>query len=584
MRLSSLKLKECIKLQCDASAEKAFSLMEEKSLEYCLVTKEDGSILGYVSKNILGDQLSENGNIEDILLDKCACSFEFIYSIDSFLSDIPDSFQVPILVFDERTDSYNIIDFEVVFSSLEHLYQQKERLSEELDLILDFSHDEIYITDGKGVTLRVNKAFEENSGILVEKVLGRNVRDLENEGVFKPSIARMVLEEKRQVTTLQQYYDSDKRVLVTGTPVFNDDGSIFRVILNTRDTAKLNKLKSQLEEIDRLKESYYQELLEVSQAKVGNAVAYSSSMKKLLLTARKVAEVDTTVLFLGESGVGKSLLARYIHENSKRSSQPFITISCGAIPENLLESELFGYEAGAFTGAHPKGKIGKIELANKGTLFLDEIGDLPLMLQVKLLHVIQEGVLTRLGGNKEVKPDVRFITATNKDLLEMVKDGSFREDLYYRLNVVPLEIPPLRYRVDDIEPLTEMFIESSNKKYNKNKTISPNALACFKNYSWPGNVRELENLIERLVIVVNEEVIEVEHLPESIKMEYIAQDVSSRALANAATPLERVKRDLEKRILEKLYREHGNTYKLAQLLKINQSTVVRKLKKYNITK
>jgi len=582
MQIRDLDLKECQFLFNGTTVGDALSFLQDNQLDYGLVQKDNGGVAGYVKNSILLELLSKDAMEPGSPIDNCCQMFASSYPVEASLLEIINVSQLPLLVYEKRARKYSVIDLEVIFNSILNLYRQKERLTREVDTILDFSFDEIYITDGNGVTLRVNKAFEENSGIPVEKVLGKNVRELEKEGIFKPSAARMVLEQGKQITTLQQYDNSDKRVLVTGSPVFNSDGSIFRVILNTRDTAKLNLLKSQLEETERLKERYSQELLEVNQFKMEKMVANSSSMTPIINTACKVAEVDTTVLLLGESGVGKTLLARYIHDNSPRKKHPFITISCGAIPENLLESELFGYEAGAFSGAHPKGKIGKIELANEGTLFLDEIGDLPLRLQVKILYVIQEGMLTRVGGHKEKKMDVRFITATNRNLPEMVKEGHFREDLYYRLNVVPLEIPPLRERLEDIEPLTQRFLQEYNKKCGNNKKISPEVLDYFKNYSWPGNVRELDNLIERLVIVVNGETIFPEHLPDYIKLESVSNSSQQEAV-KAYSPLEKMKEDLEKKVLEKLYRQYENTYQVADILKINQSTVVRKLKKYKIT-
>ncbi len=582
MRLGDISTKVCLKLDRNATVGEAFSLLEEKELKYCLVLKENDKSFGYINSNSLTDLITKDPTAEHDLLEEHIRSFDNAYSPDVYLKDIPNTARLPLFVFEKESNYYGVIDLEQFLFALESCNAQKDQLNKDLSVILDFSLDEIYITDGKGFTLFVNKAFEENSGIPVEKVLGRSVIDLEKEGYFKPSIGRMVLEEKRQVTTLQKYYDSEKRHLVTGTPVFDNDGSIGRIIINTRDTAKLKLLELQLEEIERLKESYYQELLDSNPVKLNHIEARCSRMMQLLETTRKVSEVDTTILLLGESGIGKSLLARFIHDNSRRSDQPFITISCGAIPENLLESELFGYEAGAFTGANTKGKIGKIELADKGTLFLDEIGDFPLHLQVKLLHVIQEGVVTRLGGNKVIKPDVRLIAATNKNLSEMVMEGKFREDLYYRLNVIPLEIPPLRQRIDDIEPLTLIFLKEFNNKYDKKTKISSSALAFLKNYRWPGNVRELENLIERLVIVGNEETIEPEHLPESIKMENMAQDVINNDLSTSIAPLTKIKDEVEKKLLERLYTQNRNTYKIADLLKINQSTVVRKLKKYKI--
>lgn len=233
---------------------------------------------------------------------------------------------------------------------------------------------------------------------------------------------------------------------------------------------------------------------------VHGIVGTSDAILNLIETVKKVAQTDTTVLILGESGTGKSLIAKAIHFMSQRKEKPFITINCAAIPETLLEAELFGYEKGAFTGATTS-KKGKFELADGGTIFLDEIGDMPLSLQAKLLRVIQDREIERLGGEKVIKVDVRIIAATNRDLKSMVEEGKFREDLYYRLNVVPVYVPPLRERREDIPILIEHFLESFNSKYGKKVRISPEALEVLMDYDWPGNVRELENTVERLVVM-----------------------------------------------------------------------------------
>lgn len=311
-------------------------------------------------------------------------------------------------------------------------------------------------------------------------------------------------------------------------------------------------------------------------------ITKSPVMLKLLTLAEKVAKVDTTVLLLGETGVGKGLVARYIHQNSKRRENAFVPINCGAIPENLLETELFGYEPGAFTGATNKGKIGKIESAQQGTIFFDEIGDLPISLQVKLLHVLQSESFTRVGGTREIKANVRFLAATNKDLNQMIGQGLFREDLYFRLNVVPLEIPPLRQRREDIVLLAEEMLAKFLKKYPREKTFGDFTLHYLQNYSWPGNVRELENVIEKMVILVNEEVLEPHHLPLNIIDSYLNQRAAENPIADNS-PLNNIKDNMEKTILEDLFNKGHSTYQMAEILKVNQSTVARKLKKYGIT-
>jgi transcriptional regulator with PAS, ATPase and Fis domain/NAD-dependent dihydropyrimidine dehydrogenase PreA subunit len=277
-------------------------------------------------------------------------------------------------------------------------------------------------------------------------------------------------------------------------------------------------------------------------------IAYSIEMGKVLQVATKVAQVTSTVMILGESGVGKEVVARFVHNASLRRGGPFVTINCGAIPPNLLESELFGYEAGAFTGAKRQGKPGMIETASSGTLFLDEISDLPLDLQVKLLQVIQERRLTRVGGIQPIEVDIRIIAATNRDLAKMVERGEFRADLFYRLNVVPIVIPPLRSRRDDIIPLIYHFLAKHNNTHRYNKTISRETREVLTQYSWPGNVRELENLIERLVVTVEGDEIGVEDLPQYIK----ERDVScnSKVIVEGVIPLREAVEEVERQLIK----------------------------------
>ncbi len=307
-------------------------------------------------------------------------------------------------------------------------------------------------------------------------------------------------------------------------------------------------------------------------------IAYSVEMGRVLHLAGKVAQVTSTVLILGESGVGKEVVARFIHNASLRRNAPFITINCGAIPQNLLESELFGYEAGAFTGAKRDGKPGMIEIASLGTLFLDEISDLPLDLQVKLLQVIQERRLTRVGGIQPIEVDIRIIAATNRDLAGMVEKGEFRADLFYRLNVVPIVIPPLRNRRDDVIPLIYHFLAKHNSAHGYNKTISREARESLTRYSWPGNVRELENLMERLIVTLEGEEISVEDLPAYVKGE--ADTGSLNVIVKGIMPLREAVEEVERQIIKHAQEKHETTYDMAEALGVNQSTVVRKIKKY----
>ncbi|MEK4028998.1 MULTISPECIES: sigma 54-interacting transcriptional regulator [Bacillaceae] len=304
-------------------------------------------------------------------------------------------------------------------------------------------------------------------------------------------------------------------------------------------------------------------------------VSQNKHMDKLMKTLERIALFDTTVIIYGESGTGKSLLAKYIHEKSSRAKEACIIINCAALPEHLLESELFGYADGAFTGANKAGKIGLIEAANHGTLFLDEIGELPLNIQAKLLQVLQDREFTPIGETASRKVDIRIIAATNQNLREMVRRKKFREDLYYRLNVVDVKVPALRERMDDIVPLTNHFLEKFNKKFNTERTISKDVYRFFNEYTWPGNVRELENLIEKL-IVVSETCIDIDHIPDTLQ-----EQADHHATDSPFTSFDQSLEEFEKKIIIEAYNRFKNYRKVAEFLKISQSRAARLIRKYS---
>lgn len=319
---------------------------------------------------------------------------------------------------------------------------------------------------------------------------------------------------------------------------------------------------------------------ELKKLPFGEDIVYQSqAMKNILQLSYKVARVDCTVLISGESGVGKEVIAAFIQRHSLRKDKPFIKINCGALPESLLESELFGYVKGAFTGASKHGKPGLFELADQGTLFLDEIGEMPLSLQVKLLRVIQERELRRIGGTETIRLNVRLIAATNLDLQEEVKRGRFREDLYYRLNVIPIHILPLRERKEDILPLIEYFADYFNRKHMKSKRFAHSALELLQAYEWPGNVRELQNVIERLIIVTDGPVIDRSDLPE---MRAPNRSEQENVIVKEIMPLKLCVHLAEIQLLKLARKKYGSTTKMAQALGVDQSTISRKLKKMNL--
>lgn len=379
---------------------------------------------------------------------------------------------------------------------------------EALKTMIEGSPDTFYVTDGDGVVILVNEAYEKLSLVNRDEILGKDIRELEGK-IMTPSATLMVLEEKRAITLEQQTFSSGRKSFVTSNPVFDGDDIRF-VVSTNRDLKEISKLNLELIKERERSNKYHEELQELKKklAEDKTILAKDQVTLEALIRSKKVAKSNANVLLVGETGTGKSLFAKLIHEESERFNTPFVTIDCSTISGSLLESELFGYEKGAFTGALSEGKKGLLELGNGGTVFLDEIGELPLELQAKLLRVIQEKDFYRIGGTEKKELNVRFIMATNRNLQEMIKAGKFRQDLFYRISTVSIEIPPLRERPLDIIPLGDYFLKACNEQYNQGKTISSDAWRIMRNYSWPGNIRELRNVIEEAVIMSDGDIIE----------------------------------------------------------------------------
>jgi PAS domain S-box-containing protein len=407
----------------------------------------------------------------------------------------------------------DISEYELISNQL----QSYQRLSRELEAIIESSYDGLYITDGKANTIRVNHSYERITGLCRRDLIGRNMHDLVKDRVFDHSVTLEVLKKGGPVT-LMQMVKGDKQVIVTGTPIHDDSGEIVLVVTNVRDITELNGLREELENSRRIHSRMVQTLLEQDGVEhaLGQMVIKSQGMVQVVRMAIKVADAGVPVLLQGESGVGKSMLARIIHQIGRRKEGPLLKINCGTIPASLMESELFGYEKGSFTGAMPQGKAGLIETGHGGTVFLDEIAELPPDLQVKLLEVIEEKTFKRVGGTRSIAVDVRIIAATNRNLPEMIRQGQFREDLYYRLNVVPISIPPLRGRREDIPPLAMKVVEAFNTARKVDKRIEPRVIDRLKEYPFPGNVRELINIVERMLIMSEGERITIADLPEEV--------------------------------------------------------------------
>ena len=470
----------------------------------------------------------------------------------------------------------DISELAAIADELEHT----KELTAELNAIIESSFDGIYVTDGQGQTIRVNKAYERITGLQRQDVLNRTMRELVDEGFYNQSVTLRVLETQRPESLLQSVR-TGKTVMVTGTPIFDRPNHVSLVVTSVRDVSELYNLQGKLEREEKLRTKYESELkrLKKSAAEENGIVFHSSKMKEFNELALRLANVDTTVLIQGDSGVGKEVFADMIHRHSQWRNGPLIKISCAAIPEHLLESELFGYDAAAFTGASKHGKIGIFEAAKGGTIFLDEIGEMPLGLQAKLLRVLQAKEVIRVGSSVAVPVDVRIIAATNRNLQDMVHRGLYRQDLFFRLNVVPVVIPPLRERKDGLPKLVYHFLDKFNLRYGFSKQIDPGVLQALYNYDWPGNVRELINTIERMVVTTQGEVIGKEDMPDYLKKAVKGPSVPTELVDGS---LRATLEDIEKQILVQTLRSHKSTYKAAQALGVNQSTIVRKMRRFGL--
>lgn len=441
-----------------------------------------------------------------------------------------------------------------------------KQLNKELETIFEASYDGMMVTDAKGKVLRENRGLK---NLL-------NVPDINSEKL-KRTISEKIIPRvvKSNQTSFDVIESEARQLMVTANPVYNNLSAIERVVLNIRDLTELNSLKKALQESKQLSDRYHSEMSQMSTEFDNRGIIIRSElMKKAVTLALRVANVDSTVLIQGESGTGKEIIASIIHQSSKRKTGPFIKVNCGAIPESLLESELFGYESGAFTGANKTGKAGIFELANDGTLFLDEIGELPVHLQVKLLRVLQEKEFMRIGGQKTIKFNGRIITASNRDLESMVTEGTFREDLFFRLNVIPIVVPPLRERKEDIIPLLKHFQNEFSKRHEIKKDIAPQTISYLLDYNWPGNVRELINIMERIMVTAPGSVIMPEDLPKQIVEGGRQTGLIS---IKGILPLKSAVQEVEKQLIRNAIEKYGSTYKAAQVLKVDQSTVVRKM-------
>ncbi len=454
----------------------------------------------------------------------------------------------------------------------------------DIDVLLDCIDEAILIVDHQGNILKYNETFRNLTDTRGEWSVGRNLKDIVASGLLKESAALKSLEVKKKMD-MNLTYETGQTATWTYIPVFDEKGNLVLTVGTGRDITKLVTLEKRLKQSEIIISQYEEKkyLLEGNFGS-GEIVFSSNKMQQVLRMAWKVSASSSPVLVWGETGVGKELVAEYIHQSSDRNQKPFIAINCATIPDELLEAELFGYEEGSFTGAKKTGKRGLLEDAHEGTLFLDEIGELPLKMQSKLLRFLQEGTFKRIGSSKVRKVDVRILSATNLSENQLMSSSHFRQDLFYRIGVMLIYVPPLRERKEDIYPLIRNFVQQFNTKYQTNIMIPPRIMNQLYNYDWPGNIRELKNVIERIAILygykeLTEE--DIELVMHSKHQDNPAEqtDLPSGLSRTLPSSLKSARQKLDENLIRQTYKATGSIIKTARALGINPSTIHRKIKK-----
>lgn len=451
-------------------------------------------------------------------------------------------------------------------------------LQEYLNQLLDVFSDGVCVTDTQGVVLFVNAKHEELTGVPHNSMMGRNVLEFLGKGVFDVVLNPEVLRTGKPVTRVQRL-SNGRRLVLEGHPLFDSNGHVAFCVTLMRDESRLQELQAKV--------AFQKELLEVF-SKLSNAqkqesrlpeIVQSAAMARLHAKIHVLAQTDAPVLILGETGVGKDVLARRIHMESDRAERPFIKVDCGSISPQLIETELFGYMGGTFSGANKNGKVGLIEAASTGTVFLDEIGELPIAMQTRLLRFLQDGEVLRVGATTPKKLDVRVIAATNRNLEKAVAEGEFRSDLYYRLKIAVLHIPPLRERYDDILPMAHFFLDFYCRKYGRSMEFSPEAEEAMQRYEWPGNVRELKNMVQGIAVTCAEHTIQPSHLPfVSTLSAREEKENTPPAIAFDGRNYKEIMKDMEAAVLKAAMRKYGSIANVAKELQVDRSTIFRKVR------
>ncbi|SDZ80004.1 Transcriptional regulator containing PAS, AAA-type ATPase, and DNA-binding Fis domains [Thalassobacillus cyri] len=531
----------------------------------CTIVDEDGK---FVQSNQLANEIITPKEIASLSIHKWECT-------ESILKKHIQLKGVPYSCTRRKIELHNHLFYHVTFDPTD-TKREIPVLNDVVGYVMDSAQEGIYITDGEGYTLKINETYSLLTDIHKQDVEGKHVSELITLGYFDSSVTAKVLKYREKVSIMQRINNERNIWLVTGIPVFDSHNHLILIINTVYDMTKLNdlqeKLKKQNVSIKKQEKEIQRLRSKIDQS--SDFVAQSPAMDIIVERINRLAEVSTSALIQGETGTGKNVIAERIHSLSKRKNKPFIEVNCGAIPEQLFESELFGYKKGAFTGASGEGKKGLIEAADGGTIFLDEIGELPVNLQVKLLTVLQSKRVRRIGDVKDRHVDVRIIAATNKEPETLIKTQKLREDLYYRLSVVTLKLPPLRERKEDIYLLTKFFLDKFNERHEKKLKFAKEVFFAFEFYQWPGNIRELEHLVEQLVVLNDGPIIGTSDLSEPF------QELAKPTEENR--PLKEAVRAFEKSYILELWNKHKNMYTVAEMLGIHRTTLLRKAEKLGI--
>lgn len=440
-------------------------------------------------------------------------------------------------------------------------------------ILCDNLNSTIFLADKEGKTLYVNKAYIEQTGLCEEQLIGKSIYELQEENIFQCDIIPQILRDGKPRNAIGYVASSDYRGFISGLPICDESGELKYVMTTDWDVNSISKIQSYLDPLKAGETSADENSYLTEYSQDEKMLFVSQKMREVAELMYIVAKTDVAVLITGETGTGKEVLASTLVSQSNRAEKPYMRINCAAIPNELIESELFGYTEGSFTGAAKGGKKGAFEMADGGTILLDEIGELPYHVQAKLLRVLQESEVTKIGSGEPIHVDVRVIAATNRDLLKEIREGRFREDLYYRLNVIQLKIPPLRERKEDIAHIAVKFLSEFREKYHKNVNLDNDVFPMLSRYGWPGNVRQLRNTIERLVITCTNGIITGTDVAKLI-------DVSENT--SEASTLKDIMNQFEQQIIENALREYGSKSKAAEKLGVERTTFLKKCQRYGI--